>query len=339
VAPEGLTEIGYTSGGSHGSTYVDRYLMRDILAERLGKKVVERAENLEPGSLMGIQDEWERAKRHFDPEKKRPIHLPFSYRFSRLLDEDARRKLAQAQNGVSDEIVLSPADVTQLFDYAIDPILALVDKQLQRIGKPSVGTILLVGGFAQSAYLEARLRKHVGNRTKVVVPGRPSMAVLVGTVHYGLEPEKILGRRSRFTYGVSIAMPFEDGVDPVSYRLVDADGGTRCDNRFDIFVRADEIVPQDRQVRRAYFPLFKDQNKISLKIYTTTEREPRYTTDNSCEQLGELTLDISGTLGKARSEREVEMCLTFGGTEIEARAVDQLTHKEVATTVNFERKV
>jgi len=334
----GLSEIGYTSGGSLGSTYIDQHLIQTVLPDRLGKDFVSRANALEPGALIALLDDWERAKRSFDVDQKMPIILQMSHRLFRVLRDEDRIRLGSRQNGVDDAIVLSVAEVAKLFDHLVKPILELVDDQLRKIGQRSVDRVMLVGGFAQSHYLQARLRAHLSRRVTMVVPAKPSWAVLLGAVHYGLEPGLITGRRSRFSYGIKFAPPFEEERDPPEFKTVNHSGAHLCNNRFDQFVALDEVVEPGHKVIREYIPILQTQVEMILQLYISTELDPRYVTQNSCEFVGQLTLDMSDTATLPPDERKVEVIMLFGGTEINVRARDVKSGKDVRTNIHFSQK-
>ncbi len=338
VTDKGLTEIGYTSGGSNGSSYVNQDFVEQVVAGRVGTDALDRILSDDPGAFVALHDEWERVKRNFASTRGRPLVIPLAHRLYRLLTVDERKRLAGMQDGVEDEIVLAPAEAARLFDRTIDPILALVDDQLKRIGRRSVDRILLVGGFAQSRYLQARLRDHLGDRVPLLVPSKPAWAVLIGAVHFALEPSKIIGRRARFTYGVEIHQPFEEG-DRFDYQIIRWDGVPMCSRRFDIFVSAGEVVEPGYEVSRTYTPIKHKQDSMTLPLFTSTSKSPRYVTDSaSTTHVGEILVEMQSTLALHPSEREIEVTMVFGGTEIDVRAKDLRTGSEWRATIDFARE-
>jgi hypothetical protein len=332
---DGLTEIGYVAGGSFGSTYIDRYLLDTVFAPRLGAGFVDEARRREPHAFAAMMDDWERCKRGFNPGLRLSTVLQFSYQLFKLLTEADRRTLGEFQNGVDDAIVLTPDEMVALFDHVVEPTLGLVDDQLRKIGRRSVDRVLLVGGFAQSPYLQQRLREHLRHGAEVVIPPKPSWAVLRGAVHYGLNPAAIIGRRSRFTYGVAVALPFDAMRDREDYRLTKYDGTLLCNNRFDVFVEAGDVVVPGHSVVRAYYPIYRDQREMELRLFTSEVRQPRFTTDSSCREAGKLTMDMSATVSQRPRDRCIELTMSFGGTEIEAVARDTKTGQEIGASIRF----
>ncbi|MEV6073453.1 Hsp70 family protein [Nocardia sp. NPDC052001] len=336
VTDAGLTEIGYTSGGGHGSTYLDQDFISQAMVRRVGRSSLDAAYNADRGAFADLLDAWERAKLGFDPAAGHDLVVPLNNRLYRNLDADAREKLARAQNGIDDEIILDSEEAISLFDRTVEPILDLVDDQLARIGDAGVGRILLVGGFAQSRHLQNRLRQRIGSRSMLVIPSKPAWAVLIGAVHYALAPSTaIVGRRSRFTYGIATALKFEEGRDPEDYRRHNYRDWPSCTNRFDAFVQAGEIIDLGHEVRRTYLPFDDGQATIGLRIFTSVDLEPRYVTESGCNEVGEMTVDASASLSLPTSERTSEVIMTFGGTEISVRARDLRSDQDVSVTVDF----
>lgn len=336
VTGAGLTEIGYTSGGGHGSTYLDQDFISQAMVRRLGRGSLDAAYDADRGAFADLLDAWERAKLSFDPTAGHALVVPLNNRLYRNLGVDAREKLARTQNGIDDEIILDPVEAIGLFDRTVEPILDLVDDQLARIGDAGVDRILLVGGFAQSRHLQNQLRQRIGSRSTLVVPSKPAWAVLIGAVHFALAPSTaIVGRRSRYTYGVATAMRFEEGRDPEEFRTLDYAGVANCNDRFDIFVRAGEIVGSGTEVRRNYVPLKDGFTTISIRIFTSVDSQPRYVTDSGCNEVGDMSVDMTNSILLPTADRKSEVTMTFGGTEISVRARDLKSDQDVRVTVDF----
>src|SRR5206468_9825036 len=98
---------------------------------------------------------------------------------------------------------LSCEMMKNLFRLALEGIVEQVEKQFLRLGKRKCDFIFLVGGFSSSPLLQECIKEKFGSRVKkVVVPGRPGAAVLLGAVSFGLDPSVIRARRSCLTYGI-----------------------------------------------------------------------------------------------------------------------------------------
>ena len=338
VAPAGLTEIGLSTGGKHGATYADAYLVDEILADRVGPEVLSTIIRESPELLHKVTAQWELVKRTFDPDQTYPVVLDISAPMLKLISaaEGARARLARAQGGVDDQFVLTPKEVKQAFDHTIGPLLDLVREQLKTVGPKSVSQILLVGGFAQSRYLQERMRKAFdGKRMQVVVPTTPASAILLGAVFYANDPTLIRGRTTKLTYGIAFAEFFERGIDPPASLTIRYDGQELCSDRFKAFVRAGDVVEPGTRVPVRAYPIIAGQRSMGLKVVVTEEKTPRYVTDEGCRELGVVTVDMSQTLSLPPSERWIEIDMIFGGTEVETVARDPRTGEEERLFIDF----
>ncbi|RDI50799.1 Hsp70 family protein [Nocardia mexicana] len=329
-----LVQLGVSPGGRCGSTYVDKLFMTDLLPRRLPMAVLERVFRKSPQVAYELRGAWERAKHGWDPDRDAPTELPLPVPIYAALDPVARRHLADAQNQVSDWLILQPQEMRDLFDVAVDEIEELVGEQIRRVG--SVDTVLLVGGFAQSKYLRQRLGDAVG--VNVVVPRSPSGAVLSGAVHYCLRPETVVARCSSFTYGLRISST----VDPehrgdLERRFVDGWGEERCDNRFDIYVRRGDVVPAGYVVTKTFFPAHRTQDALTFAVFASRRENPRYTDELGVFQIGTLEVEIGEVTKLPRNDQRIELAMEFGGTEIRARAKVVRTGELLNTTFRFER--
>ena len=194
----------------------------------------------------------------------------------------------------------------------------------------------LVGGFSTSPMLRQRIENQFKDRTKVIMPLVPGGVIVEGAVSFGFHPEIIRSRRSRLTYGCDTCCPFDEEKDRTQKskrrKLEELDVWI-LPNRFAIFVMADESVEEDEVVTHIFTPLNKDQSGMSFTFYTAQLKEPRYVDENGVEKIGELMIDLSSTVGSL--DRQVEVSMSFGKTEIIVNARDIKTGKTYDTNLQF----
>lgn len=179
------------SGGFCGSTYVDERwesLCRDTVSPQADDAW--RAQY--PMEVLHMQAKWEAVKCGFDSSLShsltrmnlssgaQSVSIPPGLRA--LIPTAMLQALRQAQGGIDDRILLSSAAICQLFDPVVDQVISLAKDQLLRGRRAGhvCNKVLLVGGFAQSPYLQRRIRAALGERLLVLVPPNPGSAVLQG---------------------------------------------------------------------------------------------------------------------------------------------------------------
>ena len=281
---------------------------------------------------------WERAKLTVSMNPSDDVYISIPTALDRILSDDIRSKLADEQDGIDDHLILKPADQIEIFDSVIPSILNLVDRQLEEIQRvsrrPTGELVILVGGFGASPYLQASLAKHLDGRAELLIPPEPGVAVLYGATHFAYEPQT-RARRAKYTYGCRLALPFREGRDPQS-KLIITDTGRRCDHRFSVFVEVGQTVAVDQAVTQSCYPVYDNQQEVAVQFFRTRAKSPVYTDEPGCARIGQLTLDLSGILDAAPTEKEIIVTLFLGDTKMRAYARLAKTGQSVDAELEFD---
>merc|ERR1712113_831611 len=109
--------------------------------------------------------------------------------------------------------------------------------------------IFVVGGFAESKILQEALKEleknhEVETRPQVTSTLRPGLAICMGSVLFGLAPESITSRRSKYTYGCGTTTSDIQG-HPVHRIEKDKKGVPRVYKIFDRFIAVNQEVDTD----------------------------------------------------------------------------------------------
>lgn len=83
-------------------------------------------------------------------------------------------------------------------------------------------------------FLHETLRQALPDK-QIIVASDPGSVVLEGSVIFGHDPSTIEKRRSRYTYGVEIALPFRP-QHHVDKKLISETGKVLCRHRFKVHV-------------------------------------------------------------------------------------------------------
>ncbi|KAH3808088.1 hypothetical protein DPMN_136438 [Dreissena polymorpha] len=172
-----------------------------------------------------------------------------------------------------------------------------------------VGLIVLVGGFAESPYVQQMIKEELPGK-QLIIPGEAGLAVLKGAVMFGHKPDIMSSRVMDYTYGVGISNIFDEKIHPVE-RREDINGIWIVLNCFQIFVRFNQEVQFDSKVTHLSYPVTK---RSKIGIFRTKDRDPEYTTDPGCEQLGVIEMDNDEQI--PLEEQETKTTFMFGDTEL-----------------------
>jgi hypothetical protein len=82
--------------------------------------------------------------------------------------------------------------IATIFPILFDPLLTKITDHISTLlHSPelnNVNYLFLVGGFAESSLLQARIRGALGEKVKVIIPPRPGTSVMNGAVLFGINP-------------------------------------------------------------------------------------------------------------------------------------------------------
>ena len=334
----GLDEVATGTGGAYGSIYVDREF-REYLASKLSDEALTRYEQEDPVGWLELMGNWERKKCDFDPNTTSTSYLDIPNRLYKILASSypsVLEQLAEEQDGDDETVYLSKETMEGMFKPVLDGLVEKVKEQFAGLDSRGCDLIYLVGGFSTSPVLRQRIQQEFGKTVNIVMPPQPGAAIVEGAASFGLDPESIRSRRSRLTYGCQVCKVFDEERDrhqKSQREFFEAKDEWYICNRFKFFVIAGESVDVNEVVTHPFYPIGADQKALSFKFYGTTKKNPRYVDEPDVEELGELNVDISSTVGK--EDRPVEVSMNFGKTEIAVIAKDLKTGKTFNTTLRL----
>jgi len=103
-----------------------------------------------------------------------------------------------------------------------------------------------------------------------------------------------------------------------------------------IFIKEDEAVQIGQMFTSTYRLLLANNNEFTVVFYSVSNPDSKFTTDPGVTRLGSVTVSSPDTWrGK---EREIEVSMYFGRTEITATARDVSSGNVTQTTIDFLHK-
>ncbi|CAB4424823.1 unnamed protein product [Rhizophagus irregularis] len=253
---KGFSEIIECTGDSCGSTFVDKGFI-NFLGKELGYNAIELFKNNNYDQFQYIIQEfcqWVKLPFTGDLSEYRPYYLDIE-EIAQYVSEETKYKMEE-----SDWIIeIKYNDVKNMFDPVIDKIISLIQhSQLQK----KCSTILLVGGFSESKYLQKRIKEEFQHILKnIYIPNQPIAAISRGATLYGLNPSVICGVRIlKYTYGIKVRNYWVEG-DPIDRKLHDG----RID-KFDCLVKCGTQIDQEITKSKSFIPLSPTQTRENLTL-------------------------------------------------------------------------
>ncbi|CAG2190269.1 unnamed protein product [Mytilus edulis] len=205
----------------------------------------------------------------------------------------------------------------KLFDPTAEKIEQLVSTVISSTNNANITKILLVGGLAESKYIQDFFRLKFPLQT-LIIPRKTDLCVVKGAVMFGHTPTRISHRVSRYTYGSNFSPTFDNSIhDEKRKRIID--GVDRCVGVFDIFFKMGTVIEIDTNVKRTYVTVDKFQKSLDLSLFASTKENPTYTNEEGCTKIGDYVLVLQNPTEELK---RIEVNIVFGNTEISVHAHD-----------------
>ena len=314
-----IREIHHATGGPWGGLKVNEEFM-NFLKELVGIEVMEELKTNYKSCWHDIEKEVEVKKRNTRGDKDGRILLQIP---AELLDIYEQRNGKKLMNAIAFEtkyagkidikrnnLRVDKSIVVTFFKKCLDNIVNHTKKVLAKPEANGVNHLVLVGGFAESDYMRTELPKALGENVHVFIPDEPWLAIMRGAL-FGQNPSVIETRICKFTYGTKVMRYFIDEFDDPVHK-VEQDGQPFCSNVFQKLAERGESFEMGQTVTTEIYAHTADMSKMSVRLFKSTEINPRYVTEDGCTEIGKLVVDMPG-YGK---ERKVVVSLCFGEEEI-----------------------
>ena len=337
-----MKEIYQVTGGAYGGIYVDKKFEK-LLENLFGIPKVKEYRLKFPAEWLRLMNDFEmkkRGRRAFDDKITR-ITLPrnFLQMVSGPSASDLATRFSKSCNLHDVEIYndeylcLGPKTMKSLFDPVVNGIIRHMRELLNKPALKNVSCLFMVGGFAESAILQEAVKTAFRSRCRVLVPNYASIAVVQGATMFGQKPTIVTSRVMATTYGFHAYRNFDPQKhDPEKKKVVE--GIARCKDIFDVVVRENDVVEVGKTKRFTRIPVYSDLKFVEFQFFTSTDPDVKYTTDSSVgPSIGKLVVDSPDT-SKGKN-RNIELCIFFGGTEIKATAVDETSGSAATVYLEF----
>ena len=338
---EYVHEIEGCIGSANGATVIDR-AFEDFLCNLdvpgYPKAFLEMKQT--PQVWRELMDKFETRKVDYDGKRELLIEMPGSMlvqypkKAIKIIECLVQRKNPQVyMTEESNFLHISPDNGLKWYEPTISSTVELV-RQLD--AKYHAEALFVVGGFAKCKILHQRLAKEFPI-LQMVIPEDPGFAIIQGAVRYG--PLKAIASRTSYaTYGIERQRPFRDADDPSKKVWSRKHKAYYCKEAFSVFVTRGQEVNPAALYTSTFTPMELDQTSLTVGIYATDTKDPKYITEPGCIKIGKLSIGIvplpAGTTA-ADDDREVIVKMDFCGPEIFVTADDNTGCYHSEVTVDF----
>ena len=332
-----IKEIHKVTGGPYGGIKVNEQF-ESLLEELFGTGTIRTYREQSPSDWISLMNEFEgkkRGKRILETGLMTNIRLPRSFvtlanqSRSRAMERYGEKEVKLKSN---EYLSLSSGMMKKLFKPVVQSIKDHLKTLKRKPQLSKVETMLLVGGFADSAFLQEEIKKEFSGSCRVLIPHNANTVVVQGAVIFGKKPATITARVVSTTYGAAYARNFIEGVHREEKRFV-VDGVEKCGGLFDCFVKEDTVVRIGQRIGETYVPLRPEKTRRHYEFYVTSNPDTQYIDEPGVTKIGSLVVQSPDT--RRGKDRKVEVSMYFGGTEITATAWDISSGNKAQTTLDF----
>ncbi|VDH91298.1 Hypothetical predicted protein [Mytilus galloprovincialis] len=257
-----LREIYNATGGPWGGNYINDQIIKTLKAV-IGWTVMTRFKEDDFDDYLELLRNVEQRKRGVKYDSKlslkisdnllRKIEIPSSH------ENDVRKE--------KKSIILSATLMNKIFSSSVDSMMKHVEGLLQKEETRGVSTILLVGGYAASDFVQRAFRGRFEKKFRITFPLTPDMIVLKGAVITGHLVEAIIGRITKYHYGLGLS------TAEVSGRKISVGESDEKKTFFSLIKKGQKIKIGD--VITEYEVMLKAKSQwANLEVYTTEDDNP-----------------------------------------------------------------
>ena len=337
-----IKEVHQVTGGPHGGTKVDEEFV-SLLKKFFGNNVVEIFREKYPGEWLELMNEFEMKKRGRRASEGETTRIRLSRTFTSLVSEHGGHDLAErfASSCAVDDVkfvrneyfCLGSMAMKTLFDPVIKGIVEHLKNLLKSRALKRVKFFFLVGGFAESVLLQEAIKKQFSSQFTILVPNNAGIAVVQGAVLFGQRPGIIASRQMSTTYGIEAWRLFDGSIHPIN-KKEELEGVNYCKDCLSVLVKEGEVIQFEERRHFTYSPITSGQTSFEVEFYTSSNPNAKFTTDPEVgPSIGKVTVS-SPDISKGK-DREIRVCLYFGGTEINATVIDVTSQNTGTASLDF----
>ena len=358
-----LEEIKASCGGPYGSNQIDKNIFEYVIYTIFGyktfndllKKIKEL--RIEEDEAV-IFDQWcelerqikifKEATNHEKIEKKEffPINCSIFQDFYENEDQDIDDLIKRYNNICFDRntqirvkskkrwILEFPYQIIYNYIQQQAKSICGVIKDILKNCVFQINSVIFVGGYCSNEIIISLIKKGLGRSiTNYMQPSKPCLAIMDGAVLFGINPNIINTRISKYTIGQGTRSVWnEDKHARFGKKVFDEWKKIwRCEDCFDKFIERTQKLKIDQEITRTYHMV--GPRYCNLKYYKTLYPNPTFTFENGVDYIGNCSIDAGSDYPEG--ERELSVTMKFGGTFIDVKATHLKSGKVVRTTLDF----
>ena len=367
-----LNEISPSCGGNFGSNEIDKFIFKDIIFKLFGCQdfntfyLKYKKNNISNGGddesdkseLFNDWNEIEREIKDFkegaknskiENNEKYPLNLSL---FQDLFDEDVdiNDLVKEYNDNVYDNNLLLSVKKNKkkwIVEFPYRIIFNYMKAQADSIckiinditSKEKIKTIIFVGGYCSNEILIKLIKKGLNTIQTYLQPSNPSLAIMEGSVLFGIEPSTINVRKAKYTIGKKVNSEWvEEKHSGKGIKYFNEEKQKYlCKDCFDKFIEINQNLKYEEEIAHiSSIPsINKHKNSCKMEFYKTKNPNPIFVFEEGMVKIGVCRIDI-GKEYESFKDRKIKTIMKFGGTFIDVTAIHKKSGITVKTKLTFD---
>ena len=204
--------------------------------------------------------------------------------------------------------------------------------------KEEIKTIIFVGGYCYNEILLQLIKKGLNKITTYLQPSNPSLAIMEGSVLFGIEPSTINVRKAKYTIGKKLNLEWKEEKHSEKGKKYFNEEKQKwfCKDCFLKFIEINQSLKYKEEISHlSSIPSSNKKNATTMEFYKTKKQNPTFAFEEGIIKIGECRIEIGKEYEKYQ-DRKIRTIMKFGGTFIDVTAIHLKSGKTVKTTLTFD---
>ena len=360
-ANKNVNEICAPNGGKFGSNEINKYLFEEVIFKIFDCKDFNTYNNkykeIHSKEEETLYDDWDELERKImdfkegtniqvvDDNEFYPINFSL---FKDIFndDTDINNLVDKYNKNVNDiELKLKIKSINKwvieiphkiIYNYIknqVNSICEIINNILKYDG--GINSIILVGGYCSNEVLVSEIKKQLLNKiTNFIQPSKPCLSIMEGAVLFGLNPNKIIQRKARYTYGMNWSDFWNEELHSEKgdkYYNKDIKAWF-CKDCFSKFITINQNLELGQEIIKNC--VFSKGRYCTMNFYKTFKSNPIFIFEEGIEKIGQLKFDAGKDYPPG--ERDNTVTMRIGGTFIDAKCKHIKSGKIIKTKLYFD---
>lgn len=204
-----------------------------------------------------------------------------------------------------------------IYNYITNQSKYISDKMSNILSKiKDIDTIIFVGGYCLNDILITSIKNNLLKQKSNLyffVPPKPFLAVMEGSVIFGINPDLIYSRKAKYTIGTDARSFWNEEIhSKLGKKIYDEKTGKyRCKDCFSKFIEVEQNIELDQEITETF--TMTGPRYCNIGFYASLKPNPIFIYEEGVDKIGECRLDAGKDYPD--NEREISITMKYGGTK------------------------